>query len=506
MNLQDYLRAVRERWLLVTIAVLVALIAAGATWFLRPPQYTANVTFYVSAQTAEDTQNALSGAQLSQERVSSYVELIGRTRVSQEVIDDLHLNMGADQLASEIKAARAADSVLIDVNVTDRSPQRAADVANSLGRVFSRVVDELELPRTPGAVSPVTVRVVQPAATPTAPSSTSLPVTLALGLLAGLAIGVTGALMRNALDTSVKSPDQLRDVAGAANLGVIAFDSDVPHTPLTVQEDPQSPFAEALRQIRTNLQFVDLDHPPKVIVLTSSMPGEGKTTTVANLAIALVSSGCRVLVIEADLRRPRLADLFGLDRSVGLTSVLSGRAHPGQAVQRGTGGVDVLASGPLPPNPSEVLASAQMKALIRDVRAQYDMVLIDTPPLLPVTDAAAVSPATDGVLLVCRFKTTRRDQVRLAVDALKSVSARLFGTLFTMVPMTGPHAHPQYMVTYRPDLPVSTAVPVSAVLPPSGRYRAPTAGGGDGQPNGYRNGFRLASPGPEVDPRRPARR
>ncbi len=501
MNLQDYLRALRERWLIVTIAVVVALIAAGVTWFLRPPQYTANVTFYVAAQTAEDAQNALSGAQLSQERVSSYVELIGRSRVSQEVIDDLHLDMSADQLAAQIKASRTADSVLIDVNVTDGSPQRAADIANAVGRIFSRVVDELEQPRTPGAIPPVTVRVVQPAATPTAPSSTSLPVTLALGLIAGLAIGVTGALARNALDTSVKSLDQLRDIACAPNLGLIAFDAEVRHTPLTVQEDPQSPYAEALRQIRTNLQFVDLDQPPKVIVITSSMPSEGKTTTLANLAIALVSTGCRVLVIEADLRRPRLADLFGLDRAVGLTSVLSGRVHPGQAIQHGTGGVDVLASGPLPPNPSEVLASAQMKALVRDMRAQYDMVLIDTPPLLPVTDAAAVSSAADGVILMCRFKKTSRDQVHMAVEALKSVSARLFGTLFTMVPMTGPHAYAQFIVAYRADLPISAPVPVRAA-PPSTRHGAPGAARDDG----LRNGVRSAPPGSNRDPRHPARR
>ena len=157
-------------------------------------------------------------------------------------------------------------------------------------------------------------------------------------MLAGLAVGVGGALARNALDTSVKSPDQLRVVADAPNLGVLAFDAAVPKRPLTVHEDPQSPRSEAFRQLRTNLQFLDVDTPHKVVAVTSSMPREGKTTTLANLAIALGSTGQRVLAIEADLRRPKLADMLGLERSVGLTSVLSGRVPPDHAIQHWSGG------------------------------------------------------------------------------------------------------------------------------------------------------------------------
>ena len=186
-----------------------------------------------------------------------------------------------------------------------------------------------------------------------------------LGLLAGLAVGVGGALARNALDVSVKSPEQLKEAAGAPNLGTIAYDAQVPKRPLIVREDPQSPRSEAFRQLRTNLQFVDVDNPRKVIVVTSSMPGEGKTTTIVNLAIALASAGARVLLIEADLRRPKVADLLGMERTVGLTNVLSGRIAAEQVIQPwGDGALDVMASGPLPPNPSELLASRHMTMLI----------------------------------------------------------------------------------------------------------------------------------------------
>lgn len=474
MTVQDYLRVLREQWLIVVSAVVVALVAAGAVWFLRPPEYTAQFTMYVSAQAADTAETAFQGAQLSQQRVTSYVELVSSTRVSREVIEKLGLTGTPEEVAQQITASSTLDSVLIDVAVTGRSPEQVAAMANTVGDVFTGLVDELERPATRGAVPPVAVRVVQPATVPTAPSSTGLPVTLALGLLAGLAVGVGGALARNALDTSLKSLEQLRGAANAPNLGAIAYDSDVPKRPLTVHEEPQSPRTEAFRQLRTNLQFVDVDNPHKVIVVTSSLPGEGKTTTLCNLAIALASAGSKVLVIEGDLRRPKIADLLGLERAVGLTSILAGRVRVEQAVQPWAGGAfDVLASGPLPPNPSELLGSQHMKVVLTELRAQYDVVLIDSPPLLPVTDAAAVAPATDGAILVCRFKETTRDQVTAAVEALDAVSARVLGTVFTMVPNTGPRAYAQYNAYYRTDQPIMPAGPLDATVPAHGGAHRP---------------------------------
>ena len=452
MTLHDYLRLLRERWTILLTAVVVALATAGAVWFLRPADYTATLRMYVSAQSADTAQAAFQGAQLSQQRVTSYVELVSSRRVSEEVVRRLNLSVAPEVLAKEITASSKLDSVIIDVAVTGESPQGVTAVANAVGAVFPELVDELERPSSPTGMPPVAVRVVQPATTPIVPSSPGLFIMLALGLLAGLGVGVGLALVLSALDTSVKSPEQLRAVARAPNLGVIAFDASVPKRPLTVHEDPQSPRAEAFRQLRTNLQFLDVDTPHKVIAVTSSLPREGKTTTLANLSIALASAGQRVLVVEADLRRPKLADVLGLERSVGLTSVLSGRVRPEQAVQHWSGGVfDVLASGPLPPNPSELLASQHMATLLADLRERYDTVLLDLPPLLPVTDAAAVGPATDGAVLVCRFKSTTRDQAAKAAAALAAVSTPLLGTVLTMVPSTGPRAYAQYNSYYRAE-------------------------------------------------------
>ncbi|WP_214405084.1 polysaccharide biosynthesis tyrosine autokinase [Pseudonocardia lacus] len=458
MTIQDYIRVVRERWIILVVALALGLAGAAAAWSLRPPEYTARLSLYVSAQAADTPNAAYQGSLLSQQRVSSYVDLVSSRRVSREVIRDLGLAATPQALASRISASTAPDSVLIDVAVVGGAPDEVAAIANSVGQVLTGLVAELERPSTPGAPPPVQVRVVEPAEVPTTPSSTGLPVTLLLGLLVGLAAGVGLALLRNATDTSVKSLDQLRATTGAPNLGVIAYDPDTPKRPLTVHDDdPHSPRAEAFRQLRTNLRFVDVDNPSKVILVTSSLPAEGKTTSVCNLAIAVAAAGTRLLVVEADLRRPGVVNLLGLDGAVGLTDILAGRLRFEDVVQHWAGGgFDVLASGALPPNPSELLGSRQMADLLAALRTRYDVVLVDTPPLLPVTDAAAVAPETDGAILACRYNETTREQVGRAVEALAAVSAPVLGTLFTMVPTSGARGYAQYNTYYSSKGPVST--------------------------------------------------
>ncbi len=438
MTVQDYLRVLREQWAIVVAVTLLAVAVAGGAWSVRPLEYSATLTMYVSAQATETANAAYQGSLLSEQRVTSYVKLLESTRVSRAVISDLNVPGTPEAVAGQISASAAPDSVLIDVAVTDRSPTTAAALANSVGSVFTRLVEQLERPAEPGAVAPVIIRVVEPATVPTAPSSAGLTQFLMLGLLIGLAGGLGLALVRNTLDTSVKTLDQLKSATGAPNLATIAYDQKVPRRPLILHEDAQSPRAEAFRQLRTNLQYVDLDQPHKVILVSSTVSGEGKTTTVCNLAITLAAAGRRVLVVEGDLRRPALAALLGLDGAAGLTDVLVGRLQPHQVIQQWAGGdFDVLASGPLPPNPSELLGSHQMAALLRDLRARYDVILVDSPPLLPVTDAAAMAPATDGVIMICRFHKTSRVHLGRGVDALSAVSVRLLGTVLTMTPKIG---------------------------------------------------------------------
>jgi succinoglycan biosynthesis transport protein ExoP len=464
MTFRENLAVLRERWVLVVLTVALAMVASAAVWALRPEQYTATLTLYVSARTADTVQTAYQGGLLSQQRVKPYIELIRSVRVSEQVVADLRLPLTPEQVAAEIDATSTPDSVLIDVGVTDPDARQAAAIVNGVSTVFVRLADELERSATPNA-QPVAVRIVRPASVPSQPSSPDLPVMLALGLLGGLVLGAGAAVARHLLDTTVKSAEQLTALAKAPNLTTIGYDGAVRKRPLTVHEPPDAPRVEAFRQLRTNLRFVDLDSHHKVIVVTSSLPAEGTTTTTLNLAIALASGGQKVLVVEADLRRPGAAKLLGLTSTVGLTSVLTYGVPLDQAIQPWSGGVDLLASGPLPPNPAELLGSMHMAALLAEVGSWYDTVLVDTPPLLPVTDAAAIAPAADGVLLVTRFRKTTRDQVAAAVAAISAVSVPLLGTVLNMVPRRGPRAYARYHTYYAShpssEVPASTAPPVT---------------------------------------------
>ena len=459
MTFRENLAVLRERWVLVLVTVALAMGAAAAVWALRPVRYTATLTLYVSAQTADPAQTGL----LSQQRVKSYTELIRSLPLSEQVVADLRLPLTAEQVAAKIDATSPPDSVLIDLGVTDPDARQATAIVNGVSAAFVRLVDELERPAAPNTVPSVAVRIVRPASEPPQPSSPDLPVMLALGLLGGLMLGAGAAMARHLLDTTVKSAEQLTALAEAPNLTTIAYARAVRKRPLTVHELPDAPRAEAFRQLRTNLRFVDLDNHHKVIVVTSPLPAEGTTTTTLNLAIALASGGQKVLVVEADLRRPGAARLLGLSSTVGLTSVLTHGVSLDQAIQPWRGGVDLLASGPLPPNPAELLGSMHMAALLAEVGSWYDTVLVDTPPLLPVTDAAAIAPAADGVLLVTRFRKTTGEQVAAAVAAISAVSAPLLGTVLNMVPRRGPRACARYH-TYYPSQPSPERAP--APTPP----------------------------------------
>jgi capsular exopolysaccharide synthesis family protein len=230
------------------------------------------------------------------------------------------------------------------------------------------------------------------------------------------------------------------------------YDAKAPKRPLIVQDDPRSPRAEAFRTLRTNLQFVDAgDGGSRSFVITSAMESEGKSSTASNLAIALDNAGHKVIVVDADLRRPKLAQYMGLEGAVGLTDLLIGRADIEDAVQQwGRGGLHVLPAGSIPPNPSELLGSAAMQSLIQRLENEFDYVLFDAPPLLPVTDAAVLSKSAGGAILVVAAGKTHRSQLSAAVTTLENVGARLFGFVLTMLPAQGPHAYGYQQYGYGP--------------------------------------------------------
>jgi protein-tyrosine kinase len=203
--------------------------------------------------------------------------------------------------------------------------------------------------------------------------------------------------------------------------------------------------AESFRSLRTNLQFLGLDQPLKSLLLTSAAPGEGKTTTMANLAVAFAQTGAKVCIVDGDLRRPMMARMFRLDNWSGLTTVLIGQAELESTVREtAVPGLSVLTSGPVPPNPSELVGSARMTALLQKLESQYDMVLVDSPPVMAVADAAVMAPKVGGVLLVVRAGAVPRRQAIRAKAALEAVKANLLGAVLDAFKSEGKSGYAYY--------------------------------------------------------------
>lgn len=434
MELQDYIRIVRKRWMTIVLTTLVVLGLSALFTATATKQYASTTRFFVSVSGADDSAQLQQGSTFVQQRVKSYAQLLKTPRALDPVIAEVGDGVNADDLAEAITVTAPPDTVMLEVTVTDPSPERAQKIAAALGEAFPTVVDEIERPSDTSRTSPVKVSLVQPATTSGTPVSPNPVRNLALGLVLGLLLGLGLAVLRHLMDTTVRTSDDVEEITEEPIIGAVHFDPRAKKEPLIVESDPTSPRSEAFRALRTNLMFVNAASHPRTIALTSSIPGEGKSTTIANLALTLAQSGSRVCLVEADLRRPRLLKYLGLEGVAGLTDVLIDRATLDEVLQPyGEHGLDVLGCGSIPPNPSELLASTAMSTVLSDLSSRYDYVLIDTPPVLPVTDAVVLSAKVDGIMVLVGTTIVRKEQLEATLEALEAVDNTVLGLVLNRV-------------------------------------------------------------------------
>jgi succinoglycan biosynthesis transport protein ExoP len=431
MDLQQYLHAVRTYWWAVALPVVLA-VAIGAFVASRAePQYRASVTFFVATSTQPAGQSDVQGDEFAQRRVNSYLGLLSTDRLANKVIDESGLDLAPSQIKRMMGADSDVDTLLLTATVTHESQELVERVAGAVSSEFVDLVDEVE---NRGSGRPaVQLEVVSgPNVTKVPPRrAVAIGVPAAIGLVAGLGL----AWLLEVRDKTIRSEAQLRALEQAPVLGMVPFDRRLREGPRGRRVAASSAGLEAFRQLRTNLEFIDVGSPVQILVVTSPVAEEGKTTTAINLASALVAANRRVLIVEADLRRPTLDDHFKVRGAMGLTDVIVGRGELDVAMQPvGVNGLMLLPSGKLPPNPSELLGSDAMVQLLERLRDRFDVVIVNTPPLLPVTDAAVLSAHADGVLVVVRAGRTTRQQLSLAMRALHAVGARVLGTVLNMAP------------------------------------------------------------------------
>ena len=429
MDLPAVLGLVRRRWAPIAICLVVGLAGAVAVTRSTPKTYRASATLFVSIPAAGGIQEALQGVQLSSQLIASYAKIATSRPTAAVVSAATGGRFTPEEVRQKISASTEPDTLLISVAATDVDPASARDLANATADALADVIGDLETTSQGG----VQARVIDPAVAPNRPIRPRPILDTTLGALLGLGIGVALALALESLDKSITLPDQASAAFGAPVLATLPRQRRLQSEPLIALEGATSSAGEAYRSLRTSIRFLEIDRNLSTILVTSAGAGEGKSTVTANLAIAVAQAGERVIVIDADLRRPRLASLFGLEEGPGLTSVVFGRSTLRDALRPWRGTVSVLPPGPLPPNPSEVLGSEAMANVLREAAELADVVLIDAPPLLPVTDAAVLSTLVDGTVVVARWARTETSDAEEARFTLEGVGASVVGVVLNAV-------------------------------------------------------------------------
>ncbi|CAD5991222.1 polysaccharide biosynthesis tyrosine autokinase [Agreia sp. COWG] len=443
MELRDYARILQKSWILIAVLLFVGIGAAAGFSILQTPKYSSSAKVFVSTSGGSSVSDLQQGNTFSQQRVKTYADLATTPIVLLPVIAELGLNLSSADLASMVTATAPLNTTLIEIGVTSVDPALASQIATAVSESLTQVVEKIETPADSGsATSPVKLTLVQHAEVPQVPVSPNIPLNIGLGGLVGLVLGIAIAVLREASDNRIRNERDVEAITDAPILGGIVFDPKAAERPLIVHDDPRSPRAESFRTLRTNLRYLDVGRESRSFVITSSIQSEGKSTSAVNLAIALSDAGSRVLLVDADLRRPKIHEYLGLEGAVGLTDLLIGRAEPEDVIQPwGQRDLFVLPAGTIPPNPSELLGSAALLKLVNEFNRAFDVVLFDSAPLLPVTDGAILARTVGGTIVVCAAGRTHKNQLKGAFTALANVDAPVSGVVLTMLPTKGPDSY-----------------------------------------------------------------
>lgn len=439
MELRDYIRIALRHWSLILTMMIIGLGVGAAASLLMTPRYQSQTQLYVSVGSGTgDTGDLVLGADFAQQIVTSYVDVIETGGVLDPVAEQLQLNMTGNNLARYVEATSPLDSVLINITATSPAPEQAAQIANAVGESFKEFVrTQLEFREGSGA-DLVNLTTTQTAFVPAAPESPRLISNLALGLFGGLVVGYGIAMLRAVLDNRIRTTRDVQEVIDKPLIGEIFDDSSTSNSRLLSENEWQSPRAEAFRALRTNLQFLNVNSSNRVFVVTSPRQGEGKTTTAMNLAFTISQTGARVVLVEGDLRRPKVGQYLGIETGTGLTDVLIGRADLEDVLQRwGRTELHIFPAGRIPPNPSELLGSDEMKEILKTLQSQFDYVIIDAPPVLAVTDSVVVGKLAAGILLIAASGRTTGQDLDKSLLAIETAGTDVLGVIVTMLPIKG---------------------------------------------------------------------
>lgn len=432
MSWSECLRILRAKWLVVLGCAIAGFALSVAASRAVTPTYNASTSVYFSPNSVESGNDLAQGATFTRDQMESYATLATQPVVLEPVIEELDLRTTPRALAHRISATSPKNTVVLRIDVTDTDPSVAAQIANATAKHLGTASSDLA-PTTKGqpTIKATPVAVATP---PSVPSSPNTRRNAAAGLLAGLFLGVLIALGRGVVDSRVRSAADLAKTTTAQLLGQIPLGRSRAGQARIAFARPETAGADAYRRLRTNLVATAPDEEPRTLVVTSAQEGEGKTVTAINLAVVAAEAGARVLLIDANLRGPRVADYIGLSDNPGLSAALADRADIADLVQPLIpDALDVLTSGPVPSRPSALIGSPEMNSLLQEVQGRYDLVLLDTSAISTSADPLLLAPEASGAIVVSSARLTRRARVQDALAELDRVDATVAGIVLNEV-------------------------------------------------------------------------
>lgn len=431
MTLVDFLKTLRHSLVLIVSLAVLGAIVGFAVSSTNPPKYRSSSSVLVTTGLGNTASDLVQGSTFIEKLVASYALLARSEIVLKPVIAELGLDTTVGDLAGSVSANSTINTVVIDIGGDAASPEAAQELVASVTRHLTSAVREVS-PEDADGNPTVRVTTIESASLPSAPFEPNKRLWAVIGGILGLALGVGIAILRRLFADTVTSANDVAALTEVPVVGEIPEARKARNPVAALLNDPVSVDSEAFRGLAANLNFIAVDGGLRSIVVTSGSASESKTTTAVSLALTMAENGARVLLIDGDLRSPSVAPVTGLDGTVGLTSILIGENSLEESVQAwGYEGLDVLTSGMRAPNPAQLLRSTAMATLVQSSREQYDMVIIDSAPILSVTDPIWLGHMVDGVLLTTVARRTRVRYLQRALLALADANVAVVGVVLS---------------------------------------------------------------------------
>ncbi|KYH43064.1 polysaccharide biosynthesis tyrosine autokinase [Branchiibius sp. NY16-3462-2] len=418
MTIRDFLRIMRQRWRWLLGTLLVVLAVAAVSTLMQPKTYEASARFYLAGSNGQ-------GTPVQRDDLATYAQVVSAPAVQKVIRQQAKLG---PSVPVTVSATLSDTANIMTATASSGSAQEAAAIANATGPALAAVAPQFS--QLLSGAGSVTSTAVQPAEVPASPASPDLKKALELALAVGLLLGVAMALLRHFMDNRVRTVEDLETLVQRPVLSIVPRVGGG-HRVVDTSDHPSGAMVEAMRRLRTNVKFVNVTNDVPAVVVTSARPGDGKTTVAANLALAMARDGYRTVLVDGDLRKPGVGSAIGIDGSVGLTNVLVHEVGLKDVLVEPEPSLPlfVLPAGPVPPNASELLGSSAMQGLFQELVAEFDFVVFDSPPMLPVVDALELEKLTGNLILVARGGQVSRRELQITLKALETVDANLSGTV-----------------------------------------------------------------------------